>query len=250
VRSKESTFKQLAEEAGATIHGSKRRSKRIGLKRLPDDWRERIVDRAYETNSKYADAIAVSALAGCRPRELTLGVRVTLSQDGRQLTLHIKNAKPQGKAHDGERRLAFDATDPIAKRIVNQARTAGGSLVIGIAHGAEDPENAFVQAVKRISASAKATGAAKYTVTPYSFRHQFAADLKADGWDEERIALAAGHSSEYTQSMYGSVHQGRTRQVRLKDVSSDRKVTRTKVPALAELKAKASSRASVKRKAR
>jgi integrase len=45
-------------------------------------------------------------------------------------------------------------------------------------------------------------------VSPYSLRHQFAANLKAAGFDNIQIAQALGHLSVKSQQRYGSSGQG------------------------------------------
>ena len=47
-------------------------------------------------------------------------------------------------------------------------------------------------------------------ISPFTFRHQFASDLKADKrFDEEKIAEIMGQRSDRTQKKYGAVKQSR-----------------------------------------
>lgn len=64
----------IARQSGPTDERRKRASKRQALRGLPGDWRERLYQRA--AKGKYADAILVAALTGCRPEELRRGVLI------------------------------------------------------------------------------------------------------------------------------------------------------------------------------
>ena len=57
-------------------------------------------------------------------------------------------------------------------------------------------------------------------VSSYSFRHQFASDLKASGFSKRNIAMAIGHQAEVTQQTYGN--SGAGRQITMK-VTAERK---------------------------
>jgi integrase len=78
---------------------------------------------------------------------------------------------------------------------------------VGPLHVAIKNTKALSEAVRRHSK--KLWPRRKYVVSPYSFRHQFAADLKNDLYPEE-IAKAMGHSVCRTQQYYGTRNQGRS----------------------------------------
>lgn len=55
----------------------------------------------------------------------------------------------------------------------------------------------------------------KTTLTPYCFRHQLAADMKAsEQLDSEEISAALGHLSDATKSTYGHANMCKGRGVR------------------------------------
>jgi hypothetical protein len=54
---------------------ARRRSKRVALGGLPPDWREQLCHRG--STGRYADALLLAALSGCRPSELERGIEVS-----------------------------------------------------------------------------------------------------------------------------------------------------------------------------
>lgn len=84
-------------DASAVARRDRTHKQRHKLGRLPQDWRARIWERC--GGGKYADAVAVAAVAGLRPAELENGVVVKLMNDGR-LAFVIEGAKVKA-AGDG-----------------------------------------------------------------------------------------------------------------------------------------------------
>lgn len=82
------------------------------------------------------------------------------------------------------------------------AEQGTGSLIIST----ENPRGFcdFVRALSR-----HVFPAARYVVSPYSFRHAFAADQKAVAHPVETIAAMLGHVSGRSQRTYGHANQGR-----------------------------------------
>ena len=60
---------------GLVGHRARRRSKRVALGGLPPDWREQLCLRG--STGRYADALLLAALTGCRPSELEGGIEVS-----------------------------------------------------------------------------------------------------------------------------------------------------------------------------
>jgi integrase len=65
----------------------------------------------------------------------------------------------------------------------------------------------------------------KKTVTPYCFRHQLAADMKAGGrLDNGEISAALGHLSDATKSTYGHANMCKERSLAPARVTAAREV--------------------------
>lgn len=190
---------RLRAEAGPPIEERRRRhSKRSDLKDLPDGWRESLVARM----PKYRLAVLVSAVTGCRPEELALGVQLTV-EDG-MLVVKIKGAKVGGQAGQPWRRLSWpvDSASPLVRMLI--AEVEAGAIVAQISNP-KAYSGAMRAAGYRAWPRRKET---KKTVTPYCLRHAFAADMKAGGMGSEEVSAALGHCSDVTKQYYGSAQQG------------------------------------------
>lgn len=174
------------------------------LARLPADWRGRIWSRVGK--GKYADAVAVAAIAGVRPAELEKGVRVARAKDGSFVFLvmgaKVREAAGEAKRGQKERGVAVKvaAGDPMAEHL--RRLVANGPKIVR------------VRTARRFSyAFCKASEAAfpKLTAPPslYAFRHAFCAEAKAGGLTPEQVAHVMGHASCESQKHYGMRQQGR-----------------------------------------
>jgi integrase len=200
------------EKASVLVPRGSSRSKRKGLGRLPDDWRERLW-AVIPASSKYRTAIATSILTGIRPAELVKGVSVTLKASG-ELIFDIRGAKTQGGRYgQAARRLTIEAPGAIGdffrkligsalplKVVVHDARLFGNQV-------REFGRKCWPQKDVRIS--------------PYSMRHQLAADLKAAG-DSDAVSLALGHAVADTAQRYGTARQSKQSIMRLLAVETTR----------------------------
>lgn len=180
-----------------------RRSKRQGLAHLPADWRQRMWE-IIPSASKYRPAIAVLQLAGARPSELERGVEVFAEHDG-SLRVEIHGTKRGVDGHHGrETRVITIANEtPAAMWLWKICRERDGDIAVQIA----SPRR-LADEVTRLGR--RLWPRKKDTVSPYSYRHAFAADVKAqfpDDWDT--IAAALGHSVPETQRLYGRAQQSR-----------------------------------------
>lgn len=165
---------EAARQEGPTGERRKRASKRQALHGLPGDWREHLYQRA--AKGKYADAILVTALTGCRPEELRRGVlirRVDNPLSGMdEIKFEIGGAKV--KTHQGQphRVIVYRADDPHPLLKALRARLTGqGELLIRI----DSPVN-FTVEVRRLARSLWPKH--KHAITAYCLRHQWAADMK------------------------------------------------------------------------
>lgn len=178
-------------------------SKRRGLGRLPDDWRDQLF--AVATSIELPPVI-ILALTGCRPGELATGVQVETQGD--QLLLTILGSKVSENNGQPIRKILLDPAHPWVKLL--KVCCAGQEAVITVCFPEAKLNRLLTRLAKTAMARSPAFGSAwDYRISAYSFRHQVAADLKALGAASSRIAEVLGHRSERTQTCYGQSHQGR-----------------------------------------
>jgi integrase len=190
------------------------RSKRRGLGRLPDDWRSRFWS-IVPVNSKYRAAIAASILTGVRPAELVKGVDVRMGPSG-ALVFDIRGAKTQGGRHgQAARRLTVVASGAIGdyfRKVLEGVPTTKVSV---------KDARLFGNQVREFGR--KCFPRLKLCISPYSMRHQFAADLKAAG-DSDAVSLALGHAVADTAQHYGTARQSKNGGSRLLAVETTREL--------------------------
>lgn len=191
--------KHLGENVEAAYSTKRKKAgKRRSIRGLPADWREKMLAAATPAHKL---TIAISAATGCRPAELAKGIKI--ERDGEKIVAVIKGAKVRydqktGKRISGiiERRLELDpASGPLAAYIA-KALPEGGLVAVNRWTGGD--------AIRR---AAQKCGYKK--VTPYSLRHQFAADRKGEGMDRAESAELLGHKSNRTQQHYGHAQQAK-----------------------------------------
>lgn len=210
------TRQHIHEEIDSEYQG--KRTRAVGHRKniigLPTDWRKNVLDELLRTKNSHYSASIVAMLTGCRPHELLNGIKVKIDLPGR-ITFVIQGAKVTERTGQPERILVIDTScSSYAIGIEECFQTEGiNEDIIKI-----KSKDSFQKAVTR---AAKRVGFKK--VTPYSFRNQFSADLKADGWDRVSIALALGHINDRTQQVYGAVNQGKGK-TGLLEVSATRPV--------------------------
>lgn len=171
----------------------KRKSKRQVLGGLPKNWRELVAKAA---RPQHRLAITVLAASGCRPAELAKGVYV--ARDADEIVITIPGAKVTSHSGQPHRFITFDPQEnPFARMLFDQLQQ--GEEVI-VKKNYWTLFDAIKSAVKRAGISERER------VTPYCFRHQFAADVKADGIC---AAEALGHATDRTQSNYGARRQAK-----------------------------------------
>lgn len=168
------------------------------LNRAYPDWQERI----YATIAKqHRPLVATLAVTGCRPDEFSKGVQLKIAED--LLVATINGSKTNSGYGQEVRTMVFDPSTPMEKTLFSIVKQAGGAVELRPAASQRAIREAFRRAVTK---SLGNTWADK--VSQYSFRQQFAADLKRAKLDKERIALALGHCSDMTQGHYGLARQG------------------------------------------
>ena len=169
----------------------KKTSKKNDLPKLPEGWRNQLVDRA-QSSTRYAKAIEILHLTGCRPEELRQGVTVT--RNGQDAEIFISGAKVRARCGQKWRQVSVPmaALSPSLQRAIRGDR---GSVRVTIAStgGLRDK-------LRRMSRALWPRGV---VVTPYHFRHALAEDLRRDGWESHQIAEVLGQQSAKTQRLYG-----------------------------------------------
>ncbi len=177
-------------------NAQKRNSKKLALKYLEADWREKLVSAAAASEAIYLTQIAIMATTGCRPVEMAKGVEVTRSSDG-ATTFKIIGAKQKIKfdkngndLSSGQpwRKVTFPASHAIASTIPTGTYVAKAS--------------AIEESIKHYARKVLKNG---HKVTAYCYRHQLASDMKANNVGDEFIAKALGHQSVAALQGYGNV---------------------------------------------
>jgi integrase len=172
--------------------GPRRTGKRRGLASLPADWRSRMLAHTPE-RGPYGLAVACLWLLGVRPGELVQGVRVQLAPDGTVLA-EVEGGKQRritGEAPRGQprRRLAVrpgpGSAEAVARLQRALAREGTDILVVRVGDA------------RRLSDALRATSrrvfpGLTYVITPYSFRHAWAADAKAGAAASARAGGRSG----------------------------------------------------------
>jgi integrase len=192
---------RLVHDARLPIEGrSLRKGKRVDMKNLPVDWRQQLIKRM----PTYYPATLVAAVTGCRPAELVNGVK--LSIENGELVAVIEGAKNTKTTGQPWRNLYWpiNTDSDLVRSLCEIVESSGGAIVVKI-----DSAKRFHGAVR--SAGKREWPKRKSDVTPYCFRHQAAADLKAEGsLSSGEISAALGHLSDVTKSTYGHANMGRS----------------------------------------
>jgi integrase len=197
----------------------KRATKRHTLPRS-DDWQALV----YETASPVQkEAIAVMWAAGARPDEVERGVEVKwvkkLDTDAeeRYLMVTIKGAKITETSGQEERAIVIDPSS--------------GAGQILASHMSEYDRIIVERGAKRLNKDFEGirekTG---FQTSPYSLRHQFSANLKAEfGPDRaDEVAKAMGHATSRSQGRYGSPRQAQSGKTGVVMVAASRPVKETR----------------------
>ncbi|MCK5312752.1 MAG: site-specific integrase [Desulfobacteraceae bacterium] len=183
----------------------KTNSKRKSLVGLPKNWQEKV----YKNISiKYRDALLILMLTGCRPDELFKGVSLSISEGF--IKADILGSKVTDTKGYKYRSLFFEPNSNFASHKIKYLLGQRGPHIINL--GNDDLNNSekfkgrFNKAIKY---AAKKNGVKFNDISPYSFRHQKAADLKKEQYEDVKIAFFLGHKSKRMQRHYGFYSQGK-----------------------------------------
>ena len=183
----------------------KKDSKRLSLPK-DTNWQDKILDNVSDKYKLYA---YVQAITGCRNQELNNGISIFVGKNN--IVFQINGAKVTDYSGHSWRKLSFsleeDRIKKLLKLINNKKR-----LYIKL-----DKIGAYRKHIKNIAKKiyGKAT-----KISCYSFRHQFAADLKKEINDRKIVAAALGQRTDRTQQHYGVYQQGRSK-TGLNEVSTE-----------------------------
>ena len=180
-------------------------SKRKSLVGLPKNWQEKVYKNM---TIKFREALLVLMLTGCRPDELFKGVSLSISQGF--IKADILGSKVTDTKGYKYRSLFFEPNSTFASRKIKDLLGQRGPHVINL--GSDDLNNSEkfkARFNKAIKYAAKKNGAKFNDISPYSFRHQKAADLKKEQYEDVNIAFFLGHKSKRMQRHYGFYSQGR-----------------------------------------
>ena len=173
------------------------KSKKYQVAKLPKNWRERYFNHILAKRSKYAAAIALLALTGCRPSEIENGITLHLQAD-QSIKVHIEGKK----THDGQYGQAvreFVITDdgPEYAYLVAEMRKNNNQILIQVASA-----NALGEQMRKYGKQVfpKMAGA----ISPYTYRHAFAKNIKSTLDSKVDIAVAMGHSNDKSQRYYAN----------------------------------------------
>lgn len=197
-----------------------RKSKRAGLSKLPDDWREQVVGRM----KKWKHQALLCAVTGCRPIEIAAGIELIV-KNGQMLT-KVEGAKCGPSSGQEWRAMLWDLKDapPLVRELAELVQAAGGTKKIsyeGLGYPTGEAAAKALSGAMR-QASKRAFGES-VSLTPYSMRHALASDLKASNLPADKVSQALGHQAIETQKTYGHHKQARGASVP-KKVSAARKV--------------------------
>lgn len=188
--------------------------KRAGQGRLPRDWRAKLFEtvrtRKQTKPSRLPEAVAMLWVTGCRPAELEKGI--TYMAHGGRLVVKVLGAK-HGTIDNGEtvaergmewRTIAVDPDlHPGARYLYDLAEAQ--KLPRVLSYNAGSIRSRVNEAGREVLAKLKDAP----SLSPYSFRHAMASDLKScDTIDDVQRAQIMGHLSVESLESYGRRRRG------------------------------------------
>lgn len=190
-------IRDVAAETRKGARTQKGNSKKVGLKGLSkkEDFRERLVAGAGKAG---LIGILILSVAGVRPAEIGRGISLKANGD-HELDILINGVKHTQTTGHKQRAQRHDARKwSLTEKLLALVKKAGGKLLLS-----RSPE-LVRDDVKRATARAKLPA----TISPYTIRHRFSADLKQAGWSRVEIAKAMGHASTRTAGRYARKQSG------------------------------------------
>ena len=177
-----------------------KRSKRFGVREMPDGWMDSLWQQAVVLESRHLDALAVTLATGCRPAEIVHGVVLRRVDGG--LEVMIAGAKVSASAGQPWRKLTIgDGGDGPVAHLLGLADADGGDAVVRLLATPAAFSMAVTHLGERLGLERR--------ISPYDIRHRRAADARlAFAHDLQRVAAWLGHSGEETVRYYGRASGG------------------------------------------
>lgn len=233
-----STSKYSSESSSTStepgIEFRKGTSKRMGMHKLPATWRAMMAAQIKPSHA-YADHLTILEMTGARPVEFSNGVLVKRERGALKFTL--VGGKLSSTTGLKERTLTVPVRTLGARRLARQLIPDGPAQVW------KCKEKAMADYVTALRE--KAFPGHPYKVSPYSYRHALASDLKSTEMDRVDIAAALGHRSTRTAGAYGRKRtNGKVRPAPLKTVSvkGDIRITHSIKPDFTSLRSSKAKR--------
>jgi len=179
---------------------SKRKSKKVSLRKLPKDWREQMADAA--PDGQFRIPMLVAMITGCRPAELEKGV--VFLKRGNKLAVHINSVKVTEDA--GQTYRIFTIADhPIKDKILEYMDTQENKNQLSVKVSCGNSVSTYMREIGK-----KLWPGHKEEITVYTARHGMAADCKNashNGADPDLASKVLGHRVDKTVSYYGDISQ-------------------------------------------
>lgn len=189
--------------------------KRAGQGRLPKDWRARLFEivkgRKQTKPSQLPEAVAVLWCTGCRPAELEAGI--TYMQERGKLVIRVEGAK-HGVIDNGQ----VQAERGMAWRLMSiDPNLHPGARYLYDLAGPDDHKprklsynkNSIRSRINEVGREVLAKLKDAPSLSPYSFRHAMASDLKScDELTDEKRSQVMGHLSVESLESYGRRRRG------------------------------------------
>ncbi len=178
----------------------KKLSKRYGLTKLADGWREQIFASIISDRLKIA--VAILSASGCRPSELERGVVVQLKAG--QLYIGIHGSKVDEATGRGQplRLVQIDTRNPWGEFLLGQATKSEHNGII-----AQYDAGSISQRLRE--KSKQLWPKKRPLISAYTYRHFIAKSMKESGLNADIIAKTLGHASDFSATAYGRVGAGK-----------------------------------------
>jgi integrase len=165
-------------------------------------------------SKKWKTYTAVASVTGCRPEEIE-GLRfVRDDANPTFLMFEINGAKFDKRNGSGIEVRKFAIREQGSRAFDYLMAMAAAGMVIVMppkmreGESLKDVNSAFRNAINQAGKTFIRKFKKPLSLSPYCFRHSFACDIKANRCSTKSLAIALGHSTTKTQSMYGRTNDG------------------------------------------
>ncbi len=169
-------------------------SKKYGLCKLAQDWRERVFASIHSARLKAA--VAVLSATGCRPAELEMGVIVRLKDEALQVGIRGAKIDPEMGRGQPVRLLVVDRNTPWGQYL-EQAVLDCPEQTMTVTYDAGGISQRLREKSRELWPRRTSL------ISGYSYRHFLGKSLRESGESAEKIASALGHASDLSQLSYG-----------------------------------------------